>query len=109
MSRIPGITDFSEFVRRTDTVKVHDVVNLLVGENVIKVNGLVISQKSQVLLEMVKNQADVYLDDFAQDLNGVQDCVELLSVKQRFQLNKDLILSFHNQLIGYVLLYIIII
>ena len=78
MSRIPGITDFSEFVRRTDRVRVHDVVNLLVGEKVIKVNGLVISQKSRVLLEMVKNQADVYLDDFAGDLNGVQDCIELL-------------------------------
>lgn len=80
MVKIPHLPDFSHFVDKghPNPVKVHNNVNLLIGEKVIVVNGIVISQCSEQLLNLVSTSSDVYLDDFVDDLEGVYDCLNLL-------------------------------
>ena len=78
MAKIVDLPDFSQFVQKVDGIKVHNTVNFVIGEKTIEANGIVISQKSTILLDLAVKNSDIYLDDFVNDLNGVQDCLELL-------------------------------
>ena len=78
MSRIPNLPDFSQFIQRGDKIKIHNTVNFVIGEKTIEANGIVISQSSTILLDLAVKNSDIYIDDFVNDLKGVQDCLELL-------------------------------
>ena len=78
MVRLSSLPDLSLFVVREDPIKIYNTVNFLVGEVIFEVNGLVISRKSERLLNLVKIQQDIYLDEFAGEEEGIQDCIELL-------------------------------
>ena len=75
---IRGLPDLSRFVKRGEKLPVHNTVLLLVGEESIEVSGPVISQVSVVLQELVGSQAELYLDQFVGEIEGIQDVVELL-------------------------------
>ena len=57
---------------------VYNTVHLLVGEDSVEVSGPVISQVSQVLQDLVRNQRELYLDQFSGEIDGIQDVVEIL-------------------------------
>ena len=78
MVRLSSFPDLSRFVKREDKVKVNNTVHLLVGEDSIEVSGLVLSQASQVLQDLVGNQRELYLDQFLGEIEGIQDVVEML-------------------------------
>ena len=78
MVRLSSFPDLSRFVKREDKVKVNNTVHLLVGEDSIEVSGLVLSQASQVLQDLVGNQRELYLDQFSGEIEGIQDVVEML-------------------------------
>ena len=78
MVRIPDLPDLSRFVQRTDKVPVYNTVHLLVGEKSVEVSGPVVSQASQTLQDLVGNQPELYLDQFAGEIEGIRDVVELM-------------------------------
>ena len=71
MVRLSSFPDLSRFVKREDKVKVNNTVHLLVGEDSIEVSGLVLSQASQVLQDLVGNQRELYLDQFSGEIEGI--------------------------------------
>ena len=77
MSKLPGIPDISQYVR-SDGVKIHNTVNIVVGETIIEANGIVLSQLSPVLLDLAVKSPDIILDEFVDNVNGVRDCLALL-------------------------------
>ena len=78
MARIPGLPDLSRFVTRTQKVPVHNTVNFLVGVEVFELSGCVLSQKSQVLQDLMGGDREVYLDQFEGEEEGIKDVIELL-------------------------------
>ena len=77
MSKLPGILDISKYIR-SDGVKIHNTVNIVVGETIIKASGVVLSQLSPVLLDLAVKSSDIILDEFVDNVNGVRDCLALL-------------------------------
>ena len=75
MTQLSNLPDLSRFF---DGPKINNTVNLLIGEDTITVNGIVISQASQVLEDLAAKSTDIYLDDFVGDLEGVRDCLRFL-------------------------------
>ena len=77
MSKLPGILDISQYVR-SDGVKIHNAVNIVVGETIIEANGIVLSQLSPVLLDLAVKSSDIILDEFVDNVSGIRDCLALL-------------------------------
>ena len=92
MPKISELPDFSRFIRRDDKVMIYNNVHFVVGETIIEANGLVVSQESSVLLDLVAKNTEIYLDDFINDVDGVQDCLEFLYGAE-VELNTDNIQS----------------
>ena len=78
MSKLHDKADLSRFVRRANPVKLYNTVRLMVGDECIEASGIVLSQCSNVLAELVERSGVIYLDQFIGDIDGVQDVVELL-------------------------------
>ena len=77
MSKLPGILDISQYIR-SDGVKIHNSVNVVVGETIIEANGIVLSLLSPVLLDLAVKSSDIILDEFIDNVSGVRDCLALL-------------------------------
>ena len=77
MLKLPGILDISQYIR-SDGVKIHNSVNIVVGETIIEANGIVLSQLSPVLLDLAVKSSDIILDEFIDNVSGVRDCLVLL-------------------------------
>ena len=78
MPQINGLPNLSRFVRRENTVHIHNTVQLVVGENRVEVNGYIISQKSQKLEDLVTANGEIYMDQFVGDETAFHDVIELL-------------------------------
>ena len=64
MPQINGLPDLSRFVRRENTLHIHNTVQLIVGETSVEVNGYIISKKSQKLEDLVTANGEIYTDQF---------------------------------------------
>ena len=78
MVRVASLPDLFRFVRRSNKLPIYNPIHFLVGTESIEVSGCVLSLKSSVLEDLVGKQREVYLDQFTGEMEGVQDCVELL-------------------------------
>ena len=78
MVRVASLPDLSRFIRRSNKLPIYNTIHFLVGTESIEVSGCVLSLKSSVLEDLVGKQREVYLDHFTGEMEGVQDCVELL-------------------------------
>ena len=78
MVRIESLPDLSRFVKQEEKTTVYNTVHLLDGEDSIEVSGPVISQASRVLQDLVGKRRELDLEEFSGEIQGVQDCVELL-------------------------------
>ena len=79
MPQINGLPDLSRFVRRENTLHIHNTVQLIVGETSVEVNGYIISQKSQKLEDLVTANGEIYMDQFVVIRQlFMTPCIELL-------------------------------
>ena len=70
--------DLGQFIRRENKTKIHNTVHFLLGGHSIEASGIVIAQQSTVLLNLVTISSDINADEFADDPEAVQDCLEML-------------------------------
>jgi len=76
--QISSLPDLSRFVKREKKLKIYNTIQLVIGEVKLEVSGPVISQASDTLQKLAGESCELYLDGFDGEMDGIQDCIELL-------------------------------
>ena len=73
-------TNFSPYFTRLgrDRTKIPIAVNLVLGTDSFECSGIILARHSEVLLEMILQSREIYLDDFAEERGVLEDCFDLL-------------------------------
>ena len=73
-------TNYSPYFTRLgrDRTKIPIAVNLVLGTDSFECSGIILARHSDVLLEMILQSKEIYLDDFTGEREVLEDCIDLL-------------------------------